>query len=347
MYKRLTTTLIITVLGVLAGTFFSSCKKIIGETHEVEPIPVEVQVISEVGEAGMQNYVGTIEATSAASLSFSVPGRIVRMYVHEGQRVGQGQLLAELDATSFQDSYSAAQATLRQAQDAYDRLKQLHDKGSITEVQWVEIETKLAQARSAEAISRKNLENCKLYAPFSGVIGQCDMEVGMNAMPGMSAFTLLRIDQVQVNIPIPENVISDIKIGRPANISVSALGGRVFNGKVQNKGVVANPMSHNYEVIVPLANRDAALMPGMVCNVQMPSSDTTQLITLPNRVVKISHTGDNFVWTVKNGEAKQRIVTTGGLAQQGIIIASGLSQGDSVIINGEQKVSSGSKVKIQ
>ena len=347
MHRHLSNTLKIIVLTIVVGTIFSSCKKIIGETHKVEPIPVEVQVIREVGEAGMQNYVGTIEATSAASLSFSVPGRIVRMYVHEGQRVGQGQLLAELDAASFQESYAAAQATLRQAQDAYDRLKQLHDKGSITEVQWVEIETKLAQAKSSEAISRKNLESCKLYAPFSGVIGQCDMEAGMNAMPGMSVLSLLRIDHVNVNIPIPENVISEVKVGRPANISVSALGNRVFSGKVQSKGVVANPLSHNYEVIVPLANRDAALMPGMVCNVQMPSSDTTQLITLPNRVVKISHTGDRFVWVVKNGEAKQRVITTGGLAQQGIIIASGLSRGDSVIINGEQKVSSGSKVKIQ
>ena len=333
---------------ILAGELlFTSCEQIMRNTPEVSPIPVEIQVISENCEAGMQNYVGTIEATASSSLSFSVAGCITQVYVHEGQRVAQGQLLAELDSKSFQESHSAAQATLRQAQDAYDRLKQLHEKGSITEVQWVEIETKLAQAKAAEAISLKNLENCKLYAHFSGVVGECELTAGMNTVPGLSVLTLLKINQVNVNIPIPENVISDVRVGMPVQVTVSALGNRRFEGKVQSKGVVANPLSHNYDVIVPLNNRDAELMPGMVCNVQIASSDTTHLITLTNRVVKISHHGSPYVWVVKNGTAQQRMITTGGLSQHGIIIASGLSEGDSVIVNGEHKVSTGTKVKIQ
>lgn len=323
------------------------CNKIAKPKQCVEPVPVEVQVVSEMGEAASQNYVGTIQASSEAALSFSVAGRIVQTYVHEGQRVEEGQLLAEIDDAAFQQTYAAAQATLRQAQDGYDRLKQLHDKGSITEVQWVEIETKLAQAKSAEAISRKNLDNCKLYAPFGGVVGKCELAAGMNVMPGMTALSLLRIGQVNVNVPIPENIIADLRVGQTAYISVSALNRRVFRGKIHSKGVIANPLSHNYEVIVPLNNSDGMLMPGMVCNVQLPSSDTTQLITLPNRIVKISPDGQQFVWVVKNGEARQRVVTTGGLAQHGVIIASGLSCGDSVIISGEQKVSTGSKLKIR
>ena len=313
----------------------------------LQPVPVEVMVIGEEGEAGAQNYVGTIEAASASVLSFPVAGNITKVYVREGQKVAEGSLLAEVNDASFKQAYSAAQATLRQAQDGYDRLKLLHDKGSISEVQWVEMETKLAQAVSSEAIAKRNLENCKLRAPYSGVIGKVNAEEGMNVLPGNTVLTLLQTHGMQVNIPIPENVISSVTVGQPVRISVSALNNRIYEGEVGSKGVVANALSHNYEVLVPLKNSDGALMPGMVCNAWLPSSDTTQLIVVPNRVVKIDHTGEHYVWLASGGKAVRRTVITGGLAQRGIIIAEGLNPGDSVIVNGEQKVSTGSSVSVR
>ena len=337
-----------TIIGALVfAVMLSSCSRQQHAKHQVDPIPVTVTVIAETQEAVSQNYVGTVEAVSSSSLSFAVPGNVTNVYVKNGQRVAQGTLLAEIDATSYKDSHAAAQATLRQAQDGYDRLKQLHDKGSITEVQWVEIQTKLEQAKSSEALARKNLENCKLYAPFAGVVGKIDVALGMNALPGLSAVTLLKIDQVEVRFPVPENVISDINIGQPVRISVSALGNRVCEGRVGGKGVVANPLSHNYEVTVPVVNRTQDLMPGMVCNVQLASADSTRNIVLPNQTVKVAPDGEHYVWVVRNGRAVQRPVVTGGLAQKGIIVVSGLSVGDSLITRGEQKVSTGMEVVVQ
>ena len=310
------------------------------QSRALLPVPVEVMVIGEEGEAGAQNYVGTIEASSASVLSFPVTGNVTKVYVREGQKVAEGQLLAEVNDASFRQAYSAAQ-------DGYDRLKLLHDKGSISEVQWVEMETKLAQAVSSEAIAKRNLENCKLKAPYSGVIGKVNAEEGMNVLPGNAVLTLLQTYGMQVNIPIPENVISSVTVGQPVRISVSALNNRIYEGKVGSKGVVANALSHNYEVLVPLKNSDGSLMPGMVCNAWLPSSDTTQLIVVPNRVVKIDHTGEHYVWLASGGKAVRRTVITGGLAQRGIIIAEGLIPGDSVIVNGEQKVSTGSSVSVR
>ena len=68
---------------------------------------------------------------------------------------------------------------------------------------------------------------------------------------------------------------------------------------------------------------------------------------VPNRVVKIDHTGEHYVWLASKGKAVRRTVTTGGLAQRGIIIAEGLLPGDSVIVNGEQKVSTGSSITVR
>ena len=332
---------------LILAVMLSSCSRQQRAKHKVEPIPVSVTVIAETQESVSQNYVGTVEAVSSSVLSFAVPGNVTNVYVKNGQRVAQGTLLAELDPISYNDSYSAAQATLRQAQDGYDRLKQLHDKGSITEVQWIEIQTKLEQAKSSAALAKKNLEDCKLYAPFAGVVGKTDIALGMNALPGMSAITLLKTDQVEVRFPVPENVISDVYMGQPVRITVSALGNRVCEGKVGGKGVVANPLSHNYEISVPIVNRTQDLMPGMVCNVQLVSADSTRNIVLPNQTVKVAPDGGHFVWVVQNGRAEQRSVVTGGLAQKGLIVVAGLSAGDSVITRGEQKVSSGMEVVVQ
>ena len=335
-------------ISVLICIFlFSACREQLSTSKELQPVEVEALAVQETQEIVSQHYVGTIEAMSSSSLSFPISGNIVRIYVVEGQRVKKGDLIAELDDKNYASSYAAAQATLHQAQDTYNRLKKLHEKGSITEVQWVEIETKLAQAQSTEAISYKTMENCKLYAPYSGVIGKVDVAVGMNILPSLPCFTILQINEVEVKIPIPENIVSNIHIGQSVQVSVSALNNQIFNGKISSKGVVANPLSHNYEVTVPLQNPHQNLMPGMVCNVLIQPTDSTRNIVLPNQTVKITQSGQHFVWTVKNGVAMQQFVTVGGLSQMGTIINTGLSLYDTVIVNGTQKISNGSPIIIK
>lgn len=100
-----------------------------------------------------------------------------------GDRVAKGQLIATVDPFSMQSSYDAAKASLAQAEDAYRRMKELYDKGSLPEIKWVEVQSKLQQAKSMEEVARKNLDDCKLYAPFSGIISEKMAEVGQNIMP--------------------------------------------------------------------------------------------------------------------------------------------------------------------
>lgn len=334
------------ILSIFISISFNSCKKILNKT-ETSPIPVQIQEVRYSEELPHQNYVGTIKESYTSSLSFAIPGNVIRVNVSEGEYVNKGQLIAEIDNHSYQESYQAALASLQQAQDSYIRMKQLHDKGSISEVQWVEMETKLKQAESAEHIAKKNLNDCKLYAPFSGMIGERKINIGMNVMPSMEAFTLLDMSNVIVKIPIPENAISSIRIGQHAMIQITALNNLTLTGKIDRKGVVANPMSHSYEVSVPLNNPKKQLIPGMVCKVQLLLSDTIPAIILPNTTVKLHHTGEQFVWIAKDGKAERRIVNTGGLASNGIIITSGLSIGDKVIVKGDQKVSEKTLITIQ
>ena len=292
-----------------------------------------------------REYVGTVEEESATALSFPVAGTVTTLTARESQRVGQGQTLATLDERNLQSIHDGAQATLAQAEDAMKRLRMLYDNGSLPEIQYVEAQTKLEQARSMERIARKNLADSRLVAPFTGVIGRKSVEAGENVLPGQAVYTLLKTGTVKIKIAVPENEIARISDGQQASITVAALGGKTYSGTVREKGVSANPISHTYEAKIPLGNPHGELMPGMVCRVTLPGDTTARAITLPGSAVQVSGRGERFVWCVRGGEAVRVPVTIGALSKSGVTVTRGLESGDRVIVHGMQKVSEGTKVE--
>lgn len=229
----------------------SGCSGSQKEGRDSKEIPVEIVKVAKTVPADTRNYVGTVEEVVSSSISFQVMGNVERVLVGEGQKVREGQLLAVLDKATLENAYNASAASLRQAEDAYARMRTLHENKSLPDMKWVEVESKLEQARSMERISRKNLEDRNLYAPFGGVIGKRMVEAGENVQPGQPVFSLLRIEAVNVKIAVPENEVATLG-DQAAMIKVAALGGQCFEGKVTEKGIVANPISHTYEAKIRL-----------------------------------------------------------------------------------------------
>jgi len=328
----------------LSAVVFTNCSR--KQTTEPTPkiIPVKVMNIGFTDNAHSSNYVGTAEEAFAISLSFSLTGTVERVAVSEGQRVSKGQLLAALSDGTAKNAHEITKSTLRQAQDAYDRIKSLHDKGSVTDIQFVEVETGLEKAKAMEAISRKNLEDTKLYAPFAGIIAKRSVEEGANVMPGVSLFKLVSIDEIDVKVSIPENEIGDIRKGQPATVTVSALGNREYKGTVHQKGVEGNLISRTYDIRIRLKNPQSELMPGMVCKVFLTQDASMPRIVIPNKSVQTAPDGRRFVWIAEGNIAKRRFITTGALTDFGVTVESGLAEGDLLITEGYSKVSEGMKV---
>lgn len=311
-----------------------------------EPLKVGVYAVKEASTADGHSYVGTIEESEGTMLSFAGMGTVNRTFVEEGQAVKQGQLLATLDPQTARNAHNIALATLKQAQDAYRRMKQLHDAQSITEMQWVQIETQLSQAVSSERMARKSLNDCALRAPFSGYISQKQISEGSNVAPGVPCFKLVKIDQVKVKVAIPEKEIAHVKKGDRMTFTVSALDGKSFFGVVAEKGVQSNVLSHTYDVKLSLGNPRHELFPGMVCSVKTNiegASRNSLAIILPQEAV-LTDEKQQFVWIAENGKAVKRIISVGDICNEGVIVTSGLNVGDNVIIGGKDEVSEGSKV---
>lgn len=316
------------------------------QVKEVGPINVEVEVAGASASFADKNYVGEVEAESSTAVSSLTPGTITKMYVEEGQNVGQGQTIATLDATQAQNALNSARALLSQAQDAYNRMSVLHEKKAISEIDWVGVQTKLQQAQSSVSMARKAVDDCVIKAPCSGVIGKKNIETGMTVLPSQPLCTILNINQVKVKVSVPEKELSIFKPNTRTKIAVQALG-TSFNGGRVETGVQANSISRTYNVFINIPNGGRKLLPGMVCDVTVEGNQKqadSGSITLPVTAIHRRAVGDMFVWKANGGVANRVAVTVGATYGDRIEVTEGVAAGDKIITEGYQKLSEGSKI---
>ena len=333
------------MMAAMAMMLLCSCgeKK---ETVQEQTVRVKVQQITAEAVNGEQGFSGTIEEQSGASLSFAGTGTIKRIYVSAGQTVGAGQLIAELDPTTMENAYTISKTALEQAQDTYNRMKELHEAGSLPEMQWIQIENQLKSATASEAMAKKALADTKLYAPFGGFIASKNAEMGQNAGPGVPIVQLVNIGSVKVKISVPENDVQRIKKGSSMKIIVPALGNREFSGTVTERGVSADPRSRTYEVKATIQNSDGQLLPGMICQAFTNYMQGTTGVFIPANLVQLDSDNSTFVWVVNGDKAVKRVIVISSETAQGAQVSGGLSDGDQLIVAGQQKVSNGMKVEI-
>lgn len=350
--KHMKTRTFITGLILFSAALITACTPVRKSPdfpgYSGEPVKVKVIEIGSDEKASDPSYIGTIGESQSIPLSFLTPGTVEKVLASEGQSVAKGQLLAVLNDENYRNAWQIASAKQKQAQDAYDRLEPVYQKGSLPEVKYIEIKTGLEQARSMASMAEKSVRDCRLYAPTDGVIGKRMIEPGMSVIPGGPSFQLVKIKKVKVSFPVPEKEIATVAKGQKAGIRVSAVGERLFEGEVNEIGVLSNPLSHTYLVKVDLENKDNLLKPGMVCTVTLSNPELSGRIVIPVSAVRQNANGEKFVYTAnaQTGRAEKRTITTGPLATNGVVINAGLANGELLITDGSQKISENSPLQI-
>ena len=338
---------ILIVLTVAA--VFTSCRSKNGNNRSVAgEVKVEVITLTESMTCSEREYIGVVEESNSVMLSFPTPGKIKNVYVREGQTVVEGQLLAETDPATLENMYATAAATLHQAEDAYQRLQQLYESNSLPEIQFIEIQTKLEQARASERIAAKSLAETKLHAPQRGVVGERMMEPGMNVLPDQPVLTLLNTHKPLIKVAIPENEIFDTRTGQTARITVGALRNAQLSGKIVEKGVRAHPLSHSYDVKIAPDQDPGGLLPGMVCKVFIANITGENSLVLPvNAVMPLEFGTGHFVWVVdQDNKVERRSVEVGEIVSRGVTILKGVVPGDRIVISGFDRISDNIKVTV-
>ena len=306
-------------------------------------IPIEYEVVGQSSEEVYRNYVGAVSSEVEIPLAFVYGGTLVELYVHNGQAVRQGDIIAKVDDTSAKSLHETALATLRQAQDGYERLKKVYDDGGISEVRWVQMETDLEKARQSEISTRKHLEQCTLYASQDGVISMDKHLVGENVSPMQTFCRIIDLRKMNVEFSVPEKEIQFVKKGDVAFADIPSLGLKNIELEVVDKSIVANSFGHTYDVKTRVVSDNAKeILPGMVAKIRMTATALSGIV-IPSSCVQTVADGI-AVWVVENGKAFRRNIVPSDFVKNGVIVKSGLNHGDTIVTAGYQKLYNRAKV---
>ncbi len=338
-------TLMVSALCIALTTISVGCSEPTANSVSNPVITVDELTATLRHEYDGRSYSGTIEEKSGTPLSFNGGGTVMRVYVRMGDVVHRGQIVAMVDTTSASDALEMSRASLRQAEDSYERMKQLHDAGSLPDIKWVETLSKVDQARIAEKMARKRLDDCRLTAPSDGTIASADVEVGQVVAPGAPVISLVTDHELEVSISVPEAEVGSFAKGQRAGVKVAAVGSSTYPATVVERGVKADALSRSYTVRLRLDGVHSGVLPGMVASVMMESASGSAAFVIPAQAVMLADDNANFVWVDEGGVAVRKPVVCSGFVPDGVTVSSGLAEGDRVIWRGQQKICSGMSVE--
>ena len=337
-------------LYILIALCLVGCTHYVQRKREQAPLKVKTMVVASQTANATSRYIGTIEPAKATPLSLQSAGRVVSIDARNGQRVKAGQTILSIDATQARNALATAEATLRHAQDGYDRVSLVHSKGVVSDQKMVEIESQLAQARSMYEAAKQQLNECTLTAPCDGVLDGLNVEKGQTIIPGTQLCSILDLSGFSVRFTVPEAEANGEWLKAKGTVECPALD-TILPIVITEKSVTANVVTHTCEVVARIQGGANILMSGMVGKVQISNhkseiTNPKSNIVIPTNCVLLKQEGYT-VWVVEQGSAVRRDITVDGYQADGVRVLSGLQAGDTLIIEGYQKLYNDCKVSVE
>jgi membrane fusion protein (multidrug efflux system) len=300
------------------------------------------------------SVIGTMEAVQGVTVAADLPGTVAKINFESGQRVNKGDVLVELDTRQERAQLAAQQAQWDLAKIQYGRMEQLVKEGVLAKT---EFDQATAQQKSTEANVaeiKATIERKTIHAPFSGILGLRKINLGQYLAAGDAIVSLQALSPIYVDFGIPQQNMSQLKIGRTLRISSDDMPGRNFTGRVNALDSNVDATTRNIQVQATLPNSDGRLRPGMFVNVDLPVGNSTDVVTLPASAINFAPYGASvFVITdMKDPKGKtykgvkQQFVKVGGSRGDQVAILSGLEAGEEVVSSGVFKLRNGAAVTV-
>ena len=339
----------IIVLAMISVTLFGN-KKIIDSRKEVKivenAIAVSISNVEMRNTDGELQFVGSTEAAKEVMVASEAGGKIVKINFKLGDYVSQGSTLAEVD-----DSYkvlAVKNATLNynKFKDDLARFEKLHKGDAITETQLRDIRIGFENAEITLEQAKKQLEDTKIRAPFSGFITSKNTELGAWVNVGTPIAGIADISQLKVVFVVSESNVYELSRGQEVNVTTDVYSEVNFKGVISNISPKGNA-AHTYpvEIIISNNNKNTLLKAGTYVNVSVNNTRAGQTLMIPRDAI-ISSIKDPSVYVVEGENVRLEKINTGRNHDAFVEVISGLKEGDKVVTNGQINLVNGSKVSI-
>ncbi len=345
------------------------CQPPAGETEKEKEsfgaAPVKVYKVRRQKISEKLLFTGVIEAWKKINVTPDIGGKIAKIHVEEGERVEKGQLLAEMDTRAIRLQLEQAEAALAVAEASYndaqknmERMKRLEKEDAVSDQEYEKIklafeaaDAQLKQAKAALNLARYNLDVSLMKAPFSGVIASRNAEVGDVINPMMGGFsatsgvlTLMDFSRVKIEIDVSHRDIVRIQRGQPAQLRVTALPDKYFQGRVSIVNITADPTTKKFRVEVTVDNPHLTLRPNTFGEVSLEVSTHENALVIPQKAVL----ENKYAFRIKGDNRVERVELILGLQNSDQIeIVSGLKEGDLVVVEGNFGLEDDTEIEIR
>ena len=297
--------------------------------------------------------IGTVAAFRGVTVSADLAGVVDKILFDSGQAVRQGDVLVELDTRQERAQLTAAEADRDLARVNHDRIRSLVSERVISQAEFDRADAEYKRAEAHVGEIRASIGRKTIRAPFSGVLGIRQINLGEYLAAGAAIAPLQALTPVYVNFAVPQQQVAVLKRGTGVRVTLEA-DGRESSGRVTAMDSVIDPTTRNVQVQATFANADGRLRPGMFVQTTADIGASAPVITVPASAISYAPFGDSVfvVQTLKNpkGEpyrgVQQRFVKLGSSRGDQVAVVSGVAAGEEVVTSGVFKLRNNAAVQI-
>lgn len=313
--------------------------------REVQPVQVITLTLKPRRLEDKINLPAQVEPYEDLWIKAEVLGQVVTVLVEEGQTVEKEQVLIQLDDRDYKTRLSRIDANYRLAKLDYDRTAALAKRKvtSMAKLDSIEAHLKDLEAQVSEA--RLALSRTRITAPIGGRLNEIKAKQGNFLAVGDPVAQILQLDQVKVNVGVPESDVAAIFDLDEAEVIIEALGKRRVKGRKVFLSRQPGTLARLYDLELRVPNPDGHILPGMFARVELVKRVFNRALALPLYAV-ITQGDERFVYIENDNRAEKRNIKMGMLVGWQVHVTSGLAAGDRVIVVGHRFLDKGQPVEV-
>ena len=357
MAKRMILMLAITatLIGALGFAKFRQIQEGMAQAAAFQPPPEAVTTIvaKQLKWPDTLNAIGTIAAVQGVTVSADLPGIVERIDFESGASVLAGDILVQLDTKQEQAQLAAVESDRDLARLNFERLKDLVQEGAISRADYDRAAAEQRQTEAKVGEVRAAIERKTIRAPFSGILGIRQVNLGQYLSAGDAVVPLQSLDPIYVNFSVPQQDAERTPVGRNVRITTADSTDLEFAGQVTAINSVVDEVTRNVQVQATLANPQNKLRPGMFVQTEVDLGMSHPIVPLPASAINYAPYGDSVFIVAdlqQNGQTyrgvRQQVVKLGPSRGDQISIVSGVKSGEEVVTSGVFKLRNGAAVLV-
>lgn len=348
--------ILVLLAGLAAGGYFgwqefsgdgADARQDAGKARKPRTVTVEAKAAQYRDLETLVEAIGSTRARRAVEITPLAAGRVVAINFRAGKSVEAGELLLRLDDDIQRADLVEAQARVTAAAKALDRARALKKTSAVADATVDKLVAELAIAQADKDRAARRLHDRTVIAPFAGIVGFSNVELGARIKEGETVTTLDDLSLLEVELSLPESLFGRIERGQRVIADAAAYPGRAFEGTIETISSRVDPQSRSFKVRALVSNSDLVLPAGMFMHISVVL-DAQRALVVPEEALVVDGT-TAFVFAIveegKNERAERRTVSIGRRAFGVVEIVSGIEPGMAVVTRGVQKVRDGSLVR--